>query len=549
MPTWQQTVTVGGVDVSVRCRGQIWHRQEESAAHVCRLRLAAIGTDLDAEADAFEGAAVSVAIAWDGAAPSVRFSGWVQSADYESVDGVLLLECTDRLQEWAEAQDEAAIDAAIAGSQRHPKVQAARADGWRQLLDCLKTVRASYAIGRDGVHRCTPWALATPAQTLGPADHLEDGVRVLRRPLRERTNRVVWTIEVRATVLHEAQITAGFGFTGDFCDWWADRWVLIPTDSVSQAVQSAGPVYRPDGSWVGAETAADGGINYTRMPESGTHNCGGPVVWVQDGSVCTGASWQWQMRWTQTATVRYQLVVESAAAISAWGLQIDERTAALDAEGDYDSWGESTGGRPLPDDWEAAGGDERLVAIDAADEQAAIESALAEADATLCGAHRQDIEVQCLPWRVATLDLHHTARLVSGVHRVAGRVAVIEEYWSLDDWDAVTTLILRRSRGPAGSCSATPLNAPSRPVIPVGYSIDTSLSFPLRLGGKAEAAAYDGTWRGVTSNYYDTDSGAEVYPYRAAFERPAVPAVARDAVEVAGTATWTVCIPRDEVPA
>jgi hypothetical protein len=80
----------------------------------------------------------------------------------------------------------------------------------------------------------------------------------------------------------------------------------------------------------------------------------------------------------------------------------------------------------------------------------------------------------------------------------------------------------------------------------VGYAFTTTIAFPVRLGGRSGAATYDGAWLEVTSNYLSGITGA-LYPLRASFERPEVPAAARDAVAVGGTATYAVYPPHEEL--
>jgi len=543
--TWVHHVTLGGVDVSARCRGQVWHRQEASAAHLGRVRLALAGSDPDAEADAATGLALVVTVGWDGAAAVPWFSGTVQTADYDDSEGVLVLEASDRLQEWAEAQTEAAIDAAVTGSKRIAEVQEARRDGWTQLLACLKTVRASYAIGRDGVHRLTAWTGGTVALSLGASAVRSQGVARVRRALRERVNRVSWRVAVRGVRLSQWSIAASCTSTGTYCEWLADMWVRPPVATVREAVLAAGPVVQSSG-WAIAGPGSAGGITFTLPPETPSGGqpmyCNGaPVDYWQDPTVCLGAGWTWDIRSRQLIEYAYTLQVDCEASQAAWGVLADERDATLDLSGEYAGWESGSDGRPEPDDWTACPGGEHWLSIPRAREVALIESALAEAAATIAGTHRQDLRVAALPWAVQAVDLHYSVTYTGGAAAWVGVVQAIEGSLDLATWAAETVLTLRRAI-PLTIGTTDALVAPDRPEVPALYSMSNSLSFPWRLGGRTGVPEFSGDWVGVTTNYFVVDPGAPVYPYRARFARPAVPDGARASITVNYAPTWRVGI-------
>lgn len=546
MHTWQPTILLAGVDVTARVVGEMYRRQEESAAHVCTLTLLAATANLESEREAAEGATLVITMAWDGGTAKPWFSGRVQQAPPDWAVGTLAITATDGLQEWAEAQTEAAIDAAVTGSARCAAVQGARTNGWDQLLAALKTVQSGYAIGRDGVHRCTPWAPGAAALVLTAASILEDGIKPAAGSVRDRTNTVRYTAEVRAPILYEALITAGFGVGQTFCEWYARPWVPIPCDSVLQAATGAGPIYRPQGVVSIGSGASDAGITFTRFPESQQINCGdAPVEWRGGANICMAAAWKWSLPWAQTCTWAYTIVLTAPDSVAAYGAQIDERRASVSTEDSYSDWGSgASAGRPAGD-WDTTHGVSRLITIDAAAETDVILSILAEGTATIIGAHRDSVLVDVLPWVVQDLDLHHSAGVSCAPFSLTAKVAAIECRYRLDDWSASTVLTLRRRRGPTGTVEATPLNQPERPAVPDEWSLGLTVTFPVRFGGDTESTAWDETWRGVSTNYYEVAEGAPVYPYRCTFERPAVPDAARDAITAAGTASYTVSIPRD----
>jgi hypothetical protein len=546
---WSVTVTLAGVDVTSRLRGELWRRQELSAAHLCRLRLAPLDPeDWDAEALAATGAALIVQAAWDGAGASVRFSGRVEEVGWDDAAQVMLVEASDGLQDWANAQDEAAIDAAVPGSQRHAEVQEGRRTGWSQLQTCLATVRAGYAIGRDGTHRVIEWAPAiTPDLTLGTGDIVWRGARRSASRLSDRVNRVQWTLRLRAPLLYQWTISAGFGLGQTFDQWYLDQWVLPPIERVQSAVESAGAVYRPQGaiSALSADYGAGNGISYTYDWATGTYDVGGsPVTHTRDPSVCVAAEWRWLLRSRQLIELEYTLVVEHAGSIAAYGALVDERTATLERLDDYAGWEQSvTGGRPSPEAWETPPGHSagaRWLALDGSEEAAAIAAALAEADATIAGSHRVVLDVGVLPWAGQSIDLHHA--IADTAHDWTGRPQWVEERYDFETWAAELRCGLARYETVDGSCVGDELTPPARPTIPADYSLTLDITFPTRLGGESASPAYDGDWQGLTTNYYEVDPEAEVYPYRARFERPAVPAGARDSLTVASETTYQVCL-------
>lgn len=542
--TWQPHVTLGYVDVTPRLRGEVWHRQEESAAHLAKLRLALVGSDPDAEADAATGLTLVISIAWDGGAQSVRFAGVVQLADYDDTDQVLIVEASDRLQEWAEAQSEATIDAAVTGSKRVAEVQEARRDGWTQLLACLRTVRASYAIGRDGVHRLTAWAAGTSSASLAAGEVVWGGVRRVRRPLRDRVNRVTYRVRVQGARLWRWIIEAGWGAPETYCQWHADQWVLPTVAAIQQAVIGAGPCYHAAGT-IGAGAGDAGGITYTfgpATPPSGFLSCSGAgVPYTQDKTVCHAAEWKWDLRSRQMVDFAYSLVVECEASQTAWGVLADERDATLNLSGVYAGWENSQAGQPSPGEWVSGGGGLTWITIDRAREIAVIESALAEGDQIIAASHRESLVIGALPWAVAGLDLHHTATYTGGTAPWVGVVSAIEETWNIATWEASTTIMLKRMV-PLDEGDGDELTAPARPAIPITFNVTTDITFPVRRGGRTGAAEYSGDWVGVTSNYRTTDAAAPVYPYRARFVRPAVPDGARATITVNYAPTWRVLL-------
>lgn len=543
-------IVLGGVDVTALARGRLWHRQETSAAHTCQVDIAPpSGAPVDI--DSMLGATLSIGVTWVGGSTDIWFVGTVQSVDWDSSTGRATIQGSDGLQDYFEALDEAAVDAAIVGSKRHPEVQSARKDGWSQALDCLSTVQAGYAIGRDGVHRLTPWQPATPDFTLGPSDILEGGVvRVSRKPLRSRRNRVVWTVTVRGPILHEVLVDAGWDLGMTACELITDGVVMPPIERIASAVVSAGDVW-VNHSALGSYEIPEGtpsdaeGIGFTLAPKTGTYLCPGEMVWVRDPTVCVSAGWKWMMRWSQTLTMTYTLTVEAPDSVLRWGALIDERSANLDGEGDYSEWEDSqSGSRPQPDDW----ADDMLIAIDADDEAAVLESALEEAATTIASDHREEIEIPCRPDRVSTIDMHHTVRVLAPHCTATGVPTAIEGWVDLDEGSARTILYLGCSRCPGTGGTDTPRVAPTRPLLPTIDHPAGGISFPTHIGGRDGAPLYDGTERGVWTNWLsDLDPEAPVYPYRAAFERPAVPTNAQDALAVGGTVTYSVYPRHDEL--
>lgn len=536
--TWQASVWLGGVAVSARLRGELWHQQAESAAHLARVRLAPASSDPWAEVAAAMGQALVISVQWTGQTAQPWFAGSVTEATYDGSD--LVLEGSDNLQEWAEAQTEAAIDAAVTGSQRTREVQGERTDGWNQLLLALRTVRASYQIGRDGVHRVRAWApAATPDRTLTVTDLVSDGVQRVPLAVRDRVNRVIWRVSVRGVRLSSWLIDAGWGSGQTYAQWAADPWERPLVAACAEAITGAGPVYRASGT-VGAGAGDAGGITYThpQYSEESTD---------LDPTLCVAAAWTWELRSRQLVELAYTITVECAAsqaailaanaADPAAGVRVDERDAALDRSSEFAGWESSADGRPDADGWVSAPGGAEWFNVPPDDEAAVLASCLAEADAAIAATHRESVQVAALPWAVDALDLYHTVAVPTGTGTWVGVVSAIEGTYDVSTWAAETTLTVTRLL-PLTEGAEDALEVPERPTIPQTYSLDTDITFPLRIGGRDEAPLYDGSWMGVTTNYTTVDAEAPVYPRRCRFERPAVPDGARSSLTVEAAATY-----------
>ena len=489
---WDVEVTLGATDITEQAYGRIWRRQEANAAHLCRVVLAPpAGTVLDP--DAQKGAVLTVRVRLDGGAWSVRFSGVVTAPSVVAGAGAIQVEASDRLQAWFEGLADAdAVLAALPGARYHSTIQGDWSDGWTVGQACMATLPYSYHIDRGGVHRWRPWAADAVADAVIDASGTyADTWDVVRPSERELLNVIVGALEVRGPVLRRWQCHGH----------WVLPWVSLceyllgpqleefPTmGMVSGAVGEAGMVVSSAGSLSAGESA--GGINYGRMPPSGTYTCGDfvPRTWVRYEGEVISAGWIWETRWVQTLSIQWPVVVTAPDSVAAWGAAGAEDSRLYSTEADFGDWGQGlVAGLPALA-WEGAPGGYRAVEIDEVGEVLMLESWLAQAMTRELAAHRATLQVGCIPSAVTLgVEIGDTVQVTAERGQWSRAVVgAIEEYWDIETGDCQVALTLRPSRCPGAGGVSDEVVAPARPDLDEAWSVETDIGFPVRVGGYAD---------------------------------------------------------------
>jgi hypothetical protein len=204
-------VEIGGVDVSSRLHGRIKIDAEEDAARIATLAVVPASVS---ELDSFDSADIVIDITLTrGAVQGTirRFTGMVESVEFDPVSRIASLSCRDGYQERAKACASAADVEALFDGLAWPNEKIVPwntdvPDPAGYFASLRDTVSGATFIDSRGLWRVVPWTIDTPLATLGTNDIFDDSLKVQRPSRADLPMAIRATMTHRLPRLHEAEV-------------------------------------------------------------------------------------------------------------------------------------------------------------------------------------------------------------------------------------------------------------------------------------------------------------------------------------------------------
>ena len=517
--SWSVKVVIAGVDMTAQLTGAVEIDREEGAAGIANFSLFIYpGTPVVPTDWLNATVTIDLLITQDSITTTERLlTGFLAQPVWDSVNRILMCECSDNLQQRVEALGVASIDGLCGGYWSADVFEPVEGRShWDYALERLSTVRGSLDCSATGGLRVTPWAIKPVAQVFGEGTTLYQSVSVDLAEASSITNRVEVEFSYRYRRLWQhnkkyswlsPEAGGSAGITG-FCQWRQNSHELPTIEMIEDEARDAG------------ETLLSPA--YHELPPSMPNPCGDGVAWVNNQvGLLLGVEWVGARRWAQVVTEKQPLVF-TATNGDIEGKQVVQRTSyTLDIETERAKTWESD---PILDGTSGA--------QDEADEvrrRAVFDIAAQTAVTEITAAHRRTTVSWSVPAAMAKgLDLTHTLELNDqGVHAV-GKVRRLVYSLDFDSGEALTHISIAVMRG-GGVSSAMVM--PDRlgtldPDDDDGFLPVNTL--PTQLGGRPSSPAYDDELPGFAGNYSVIASGAQTYPRRIAANTDELEAERRD---------------------
>lgn len=547
---WDVRVTLAGDDVSDLLTGTIRVELEKGAASLADCSLLLDPGPLDPTW--YTGKALAVHyLEWrDGAwIEFLLFDGWIIRPSFEPVDGIVALECSDRVQDAIEAMSIPEVNALVAGSWSADVFEdPVGRSRWDYAQERLSSRAASLNRLPGGELVVTPWAATTPAYLFGEGVTLDRSLAWSPVDLDARVNVVevdaLWRYpklrERRDNFSWQHPNLDGLTGVGGFCVWHVETTELPDIPMVEDGTTGAGYGAMFNTEWYRLPLTVTDGQNTGQF-------CDPQFVWVNNyADLLLGGSWSAGRRWVQSVTETYTLRVEAPGSIASAGEVIRRDRVAVDSSdqeraetfaqagwsglepgGSYDAAGDWVVNLREQDRW-----------------QSAVVCAVAMSRVQILAAHRGNR----LSFHVPTSDamgvtLQQTLEVDDQRCRCRAPVWLLTHELNIDAQTAITTVTLGVSRG--GGDITDPITVPAAPVVPDGPGRAGPRGLVTQLGGRPESPPFDENLPGFSGNYDVPFPGSEQYPRDFRVEAPEIDEFYIDELELSTAATYRVAVPHD----
>lgn len=321
---WGLVVRLGGADISSRITGEVVIEASEGSARLADVAYRPAPGALDLPA--LIGARVEIDAVLGSAPPLRRFTGVVDSPEFDPDTGLVTLRCTDNLQARLDALDNAEIDALLGNACDSPAVFDDARTGWARAQDLVSTMCASLDADAYGALRVTPWAVGAPARTLTPAHYLDGSLRTRFAEFTRLPPRVEIDISYRFPRLktRAVELAWQYGWSEGYANINGLR--RLSSEMVREALESSG--------WEIATLRFDRYPHGWRRPPGGEANA---YQWY-DPALCRGFSGLARRRYVQQIEERYRLVVTNPYPPAAALPGALRESLALAVEADTEAW-------------------------------------------------------------------------------------------------------------------------------------------------------------------------------------------------------------------
>ncbi|QMV62781.1 hypothetical protein VUJ49_22695 [Pseudomonas berkeleyensis] len=536
---WHLELLIGDQDRSDWLHGQPTTDRERGSAALCDFALHVPESEGSYNPSEWRGKTVRlnyVSTGMDGITVSARrFTGRIITPSWDGTRRLVSCQCSDQLQQRAEALSIEQIDTLTPGAIWTQDVFSPLAgrSHWEYLQERLSTIPASVDADVYGDIRLTPWFSDAPAWRFGPDTTLYDTASNTYADLDQLINVVELTVAVRFARLRQLNKsyywqhldTAGQTGLPGFCVWRGNSGELPNIEMVQAAVEGSGQtIINP---------------NWYRLPPSTPNPCGTGIPWINNfPSLLLGGSWVGARRWSQTVTETYTLRLEAPASIEDVGEVYSRDSASYEVETERSTAWESD---PITD---GITGHEDI--LDEPRRQLVIRCMLARGRVEILRAHNQTL----VTWREPTsmvlgVELGQTLFIEDQGYLARARCCRIVDEFDLSGAPVTTlTIALMRLGGeasdplipPAHSYEPQPEPEPMNPI---------AQSLPTQMGRRPGLPEYDEELDGFSGNYDNFDPVLDAFPRRFQLTAPEIAAELRDELKVAIAATYRVSADSD----
>jgi hypothetical protein len=589
---WEAEVFIGGVDYSARLSGQLRVEAEEGSARIANFSIIPVNGVVNAFG--FSGSSVIINyVSTDSGAPVSQrlFTGLVDSVEYDPNTRFLSFDCTDNLQNKIAGMTRAAINHLTGGRFSESISGDSLSDNWEYAQECMRAIPASLDAGRYAELRVTNWHLPTVNRTETEATIIDESLSVELARRADIINKVNVNYEFRFNRLRER--IRNITWRIDPYVWLKAQIPLLAKDTVESALESTG--------W-NVDIA-----QYTPFPEFLFLDEGGRPTIATDVNLafinrvidpqntCMELSARLRLRFAQTVTEAYQMVVTASQSIDKNGTLATDISASSESswessdwENDYSAEPTLTPTSPLesvldyhPD-------------ISESDKNRDIELLIDIAKVELLAAHRTS-KVTASVVIDPSVDLTQRRKIDTDTVVAQGKVTQFVHELNFDEGTATTEVTISVSgHGSSGLTPVeSPTEAPEKPEIPESDFADPEYfgAYPggmYHIGARADSEEFNENWEGwivnqrssvavqgmgssipLTTLTYNEDGSVNIsnkqdegftgnfsnpgYVASKAYEQegfkiimPGVEEESRDATEVVSEATYDIPIPEDE---
>jgi len=496
---WDIIVLVDGRDISADLTGQVIIDAGRSSARTVEFNVILSGAVNPA---AWTGKQVTVDYVQNNGAVWRRFTGVIESPEYDVQTRILHCICTDNLQRIVDGYTNKQLDDLVSGYWSEDIFNPEN-KGWDYLQDVLKTVDKSVELSSDRQLQ------SNSLQNKPIADHLFDDTLVLDGSttiqlanLNQLTNRIDITLDSRYKRLFRQQQQIIWIYPKSFCQSFIAP-VTFPNQSLVQAaVEDAGWHFNS--------------ASLTPIWPTGFYSCYGRVVGFtnnfSDG--IRGFNASCELHWQQTITESIKVTVKSQQSIDAYGESlVSDSRAAIDMDTQYPQWGTKGDDYTVtPSGMVADGaGNDRVNDADNGRIKTAFDTLVNSALTTILQSHRQNTVTFNLPLS-PYIELSQTLQISDAEITAKGIVQRFTETYDFDKGSAITAITLSLSQGASGADITinTLPSAPGRSLI-TGPSIRNSIVLDTHIGGDVVSPKEDNSFTGVVTNISPPFPGANVY--------------------------------------
>lgn len=329
---WYATVRIGVIDVSSRLVGALQISGGEAEARLASFSLIPNSVS---ELDAFDSAPVTIDLTLfrpGQTATYRRFTGRVETVDFQPAERLVSISCRDGYQERIKAIGSAAEAAALMGGlavsdQKILPWNDSEPDPVGYFNTLLQTMRGSVAIDSSGLWRAIPWDIGSPAATFTSGDVLDNSVTLSRPNRADVPVSIVATLNHRFYRLHAAALNVQW--TGvDRYDLVVDGLPTAPKSMIMAALNGAS-------GWL-----IKGDVVMTEPPVGGSLVQVGPhsvsyLTSAQQAALTCQSFQAWMYRrWYQQVEVRYRVTINTGGASE----RDESITASIESTFDADAW-------------------------------------------------------------------------------------------------------------------------------------------------------------------------------------------------------------------